>query len=144
MGTAKDFFSIDIVLRHPSYSTAIISKALSMSPHSSWSAGQSLGTLRAKWTYFQSHLQEGHISSDYQDSLRAVVVFLEEYSAFWTDFVSGNGEVDLILNHTINAQEQKGDKCFELYLAPDFLGILSTHGIGLKVQGWQGSVKKRN
>ena len=45
-------------------------------------------------------------------------------AAFWTDFIGGNGEVELILNHTIGPRAEEGDKCFDLFLAPDFTRLL--------------------
>ncbi len=137
MTISEDPFSIDIVLRHPSRAPKSISKALSLKPKGSWAA-----KVPAKWTYFSACLQKGDYVSEYERALTKVVLFLERNAAFWTDFVGGNGEVDLILNHTINPQKEKGEECFELYLAPAFLRDLSTWGIGLRVQGWQGSVER--
>jgi hypothetical protein len=139
----KDQFSISIVLRHPSYSPERISRALSIKPQGFHAVGDRLGGLQAKWTSFYAVLQEGIASSDYEGALSNVGLFLEKNSAFWTDFTGGNGEVELILNHTIEPQEEEGDKSLELYLAPAFLLDLSTRGIGLRVQGWQGGVKHK-
>jgi hypothetical protein len=75
--------------------------------------------------------------------LTRVVSFLKKNAAFWTDFIGENGDVELILNHTISAHEEEGDKCIELSLAPAFLKHLSSRGIGLRVQGWQGRTKKK-
>ena len=140
MTNTKNPFSIDIVLRHPSRSPESISEALSLKPKGFYAAGQSLGTLRAKWTFFHGCLQEGVASSDFEAALTNVSLFLEKNVAFWTDFMAGKGEVELILNHSIHPQEGGGDKCFELHLAPAFLGDLSARGIGLRVQGWRGSI----
>jgi len=139
MTSFKNPFSIDIVLRHPSLSPESIAEALSLEPKSAYSAGQNLGTLPAKWTFFHGCLQEAHDSSDYKSALEKVGQFIEKNAAFWTDFMGGNGEVELILNHTVEPQEGEGDKIFELYLAPAFLRDLSARGIGLRVQAWQGT-----
>jgi hypothetical protein len=141
MTTSKNPFSIDIVLRHPSRSPESISEALSLKPKGAYSVGQNLGTLPAKWTFFHACLQEARDPSGYESALAKVGQFLEKNAAFWADFMGGNGEVELLLNHTIEPQEEEGDKSFELYLAPAFLHDLSTRGIGLRVQGWQGSVQ---
>ena len=141
MTTHEDPFSIDIVLRHPSYSSESISKGLSLNPDGGWAGGQTVVKSPAKWTYFHARLQKGDAVSDLEGALANVALFLEKNAAFWTDFVGGNGEVELILNHTIYPQEEEGDKCFQLYLAPSFLAHLSTRGIGLRVQGWQESAK---
>jgi len=143
MTTSKDPFSIDIVLHHPSRSRDSISEALSIKPQGAHTAGQKLGKLRAKRTYFYSRLQQGDYVSEFEGALTKVVSFLEKKAAFWTDFIGGNGDVELILNHTVGPQEEEGDKCFELYLAPDFLRHLSTRRIGLRVQGWQRGVKTK-
>jgi hypothetical protein len=137
----KDPFSIDIVLRHPSYSPESISAALSLKPVSFWGVGQRLVETPAKWSYFFASLEKGDYVSDYESALANVVLFLEKNAAYWADFIGGNGDVELILNHTIHPQEKERDKCFELYLAPAFLTQLSTRGIGLRVQGWQGSAE---
>ncbi len=143
MTTSKNPFSIDIVLRHPSRSPESIAEALSLKPKGAYTVGQNLGTLPAKWTFFRSCLQEAGDSSDYENALAKVGQFLEKNATFWADFTGGNGEVELILNHAIEPQEEDGDKCFELYLAPAFLRSLSARGIGLRVLGWQGILKTR-
>ncbi|HTW58506.1 MAG TPA: hypothetical protein VMD99_10260 [Terriglobales bacterium] len=142
MTTTKDPFSIKIALRHPSYSPQRISEALSLKPEWSHSAGQRFIKWRAKWTYFYACLEKGDYASEFEGALANAVSFLDKKATFWTDFIGGNGEVELILNHTINPQEEAGDKCFELYLAPALLKHLSTRGIGLRVQGWQRGVKR--
>jgi|HubBroStandDraft_3_1064219.scaffolds.fasta_scaffold21583_4 hypothetical protein len=142
MTTTKDPFSIQIVLRHPSYSPQHISKALSLKPEWSHAVGQAFLKAPAKWTVLYATLQKGDYASDYEGALTKVALFLEKNSTFWTDFIGGDGEVELILNHTVNPQDEEGDECFELYLAPAFLGQLSSLGIGLRVQGWQGKTVK--
>ena len=139
----KDSFSIDLVLRHPSYSPESISEALSLKPVASWGVGQRVVETPAKWSYFLAALEKGDDVSAYENALGNVALFLESHPAFWADFMAGNGEVELILNHTIEPQEEEGDKCFELYLAPAFLRTLSARGIGLRVLGWQGTLKTR-
>ena len=135
--TAKDTFSIDIVLRHPSRSPESIAEALSLKPKGAYGVGQNLATLPAKWTFFHACLQELRDSSDYENALAKVGQFLEKNAAFWADFTGGNGEIELVLNHAIEPQEGEGDKILELYLGPAFLCALSARGIGLRVQGWQ-------
>jgi hypothetical protein len=142
MKASKYPFSIDIVLRHPSYTPQSISKALSLKPKGSWAVGQKVTKGPAKWTFFYACLQKGDYVSKFEGALRNAVSFIEENSAFWTDFIGGNGDVELILNHTISPQKEEGDKCFELFLAPAFLCGLSIRGIGLRVQGWQGNVER--
>lgn len=136
MMKSKDPFSIDIVLRHPSRSPESISRALSLKPEGSREVGQKLGASRAKRTFFHARLQEGVAYSQYEGALANVARFVKKNEAFLTDFTSGDGEVELVLNHTIRPQEEDGDSCLELYLAPALLRDLSARGIGLRVQGW--------
>jgi hypothetical protein len=143
MTTSKDSFSIDIVLRHPSHSPDSKTEALSIKPQMSHAAGKVSRGSRVQRTCFYACLQRGDGSSDYEGALTKVNLFIEKNGAFWTDFLGGHGEVDLILNHTIYPQEVEEDLCFELYLDPTFLRGLSTRGIGLRVQGWRGSVKAK-
>jgi hypothetical protein len=136
MKKSKDPFTIEIVLSHPSYMPGDISKALSLKPEYSYVVGQKFLRSSAKWTRFCACLQKGNYVSEYGRALTKVISFLEKNSAFWADFMEGNGEVELILNHEIQAQWDEGDKCFDLSLAPVLLAQLSTRGIGLRVQGW--------
>jgi hypothetical protein len=138
----KDSSSIDIVLRHPSYSPEAISKALSIEPQGSWAVGKSFGTFSAQQTLFHACLQKGDLSSDFEAALNNVVLFLERNASFWIDFIAGRGEVELILNHAIYPQEEEGDLCFQLSLDPTFLSHLSSRGIGLRVQGWTAKDKQ--
>jgi hypothetical protein len=131
----KGSFTIDILLRHYSYSPEHISRTLSIKPQGSRAAGDKLAGLRAKWTSVYARLQEGNGPSDYEKALRGVVTFLQRNDAFWTDFTGEKGEVELILNHTICPD---GEKRLESYISPDFLRHLSTRRIGLRVQGWAG------
>jgi hypothetical protein len=143
MITSKEPFSIDIVLRHPSRSPESIAEALSLKPKGAYSVGQNLGTLSAKWTFFHACLQEARDPSDYESALAKVGQFLEKNAAFWADFIAGNGEAELVLNHALEPPEEEGDKILEMYLGPAFLRALSAQGVGLRVQGWQGTVKTR-
>jgi hypothetical protein len=142
--TTKNPFSIEIALRHPSYSPESISAALSVKPLGSHAVGDRFAGLRAGWTSFFACLQKGNDVSEFEGALAHVAIFLEKNAAFWAGFIGGNGEVELILNHTIYPQEEEGDKCFELHIAPAFLAHLSTRGIGLRVQGWQGRSKQED
>jgi hypothetical protein len=143
MKKTKDPFNIKIVLRHPSYKPTDISKALSLKPEFSYAVGQKFLKSSAKWTRFCACLQKGNYASEYGRALTKVVLFLEKNSTFWTEFMVGNGEVELILNHEISPQWEEGDKCFELSLAPALLAQLSTRGIDLRVQGWFKADKSR-
>jgi hypothetical protein len=142
MKTSKDSFRIDIVLRHPSHSPESISAALSLKPEASWPVGESLGKFRAKWSFFYGRLLEGSVPTDYERALKTVSRFLRKNAAFFADFTDGNGEAELILNHAVSQQDEKGDELFELFLAPAFLRDLSAGDIGLRVQGWQSWSKK--
>jgi hypothetical protein len=144
MKISKDQFSIDIVLRHPTYLPQRIPRALSLKPKASWTGRQQVIKVPTKGTFFYSCLQKDDRASEFESALRKVAAFLEKNSAFWTDFIGKDGEVELILNHAISLQEESGDKCFELSLAPAFLRDLSVRGVGLRVQGWQGGANGAN
>jgi hypothetical protein len=141
---SKHAFSIDIVLRHPSCTPESISEALSIKPQGSYPIGQEIGKLRAKRSFFFARLQEGEYASEFNRYLSKVVSFLEKKSAFWTEFIGGGGEVEVILNCPTWSHCKNGDKTFELSLAPAFLGNLSDRGIGLKIQTWQTKSKDKN
>ena len=142
MKTSKDSFRIDIVLRHATHTPESISAALSLKPEASWPAGESLGKFRAKWSFFYGRLLEGSVPSDYERALKTVSRFLRKNAFFLADFAGRNGEAELILNHAVSQQDEKGDELFELFLTPAFLRDLSAGNIGLRVQGWQSWSKK--
>jgi|SRR5579862_4077458 len=142
MKTPNDSLSIDIVLRHPSHSPESLAAALSLSPRGSWQVGEDLGKVHAKWSFFYARLVEDVSRSDHERALKNVSRFLGKNAPFWAEFTGGNGEVELILNYTVSPQKEEGDESFELHLSPAFLRDLSARDIGLRVQGWQGSVRK--
>jgi hypothetical protein len=112
-----------------------------MKPQASWPVGENLGRAHAKWSFFYGRLLDGVVSVDYQAASKNVSRFLRKNDAFFADFTGGKGEVELILNHTVS-QCEAGDECLELHLSPAFLRDFSAREIGLRVQGWQGSVRK--
>jgi len=134
----KDPFSIYILLRHPSFSAESISNALSINPLTSRTVGDNIGGLQAKRTSFYACLEKADDISDLETALGNVVSFLERNEIYWREFIGGNGEGQIILNHTIYLQAEEGDKCSELFLAPALLGQLASCGFGLRIQGWQG------
>ena len=135
--TIYDSFCIDIALRHPSFPPEHISEALSITPRLSDNAGQHNNGLPKGWTHFYATLQEGNSPDDYENALSRAVLFLEKNSAFWRDFIGGQGEVELVVNHTLLEEPAQGDLCLQLHLGPDFLRRLSALGVGLRVQGWK-------
>jgi len=134
--TANDSFSIDIALRHPSCTRERISKALSIKPRASHRGGSKIENRPKSWTHFFATLQKGDCPDDYENALNRAVLFIEKNAAFWPDFIGGQGEVELILNHTLLEERARGDLCLRLHLRPDFLRRLSALGIGLRIQGW--------
>jgi len=134
--TTQDSFSIDIALRHPSCTPEHISDALSIKPRASRKAGHQIAGLPKSWTHFYATLQKGDSTPDYENALRRAVLFIEKNAAFWPDFIGEQGEVELILNHTLLEEPARGDLCLQLHLPPDFLRRLSALGIGLSVQAW--------
>jgi len=133
-----DSFSIDLLVRHPSRSPLRISRALSLKRSMAHDAGNKFRVPRDGRTYFRATLQNGNSVSEFERALTKVVKFLRKNESFWKDMMDEKGNVELVLNHAIPPQEEKGDKCFELSLTPAFCKHLSARGIGLRIQGWQG------
>ncbi len=126
-----DSYSIDLVLCHPSRDANSISSALSLEPFLNW------GITQSGRNSFYGRLQAGRMSSDYSVALAKVAVWLDAHAAYFTEFVQAGGEATLVLNHAISPMEEPGDKCFELRLEPEFLRLLSSKKVALKIQGWQ-------
>ena len=137
LSEAKDLYSIDLVLRHPSLSPESISRALSLELKGLWTAADAFNKPHPKRMLISVTLQAGDDPAEFENALTNVSQFLHSHTAYWADFRSSGGEIDLILNHTISAAKVVGDKCFELHLAPGLLGQLASTGITLRVQGWQ-------
>jgi len=135
--TTNDSFSIDIALRHASFTPEHISNALSITPRLSHDAGQHKKGLPKGWNWFYAILHDGNTLDDYENALSRTVLFLEKNSTFWRDFIGEQGEVELILNHTLLNEPAQGDLCLQLYLASEFMRRLSALGVGLRIQGWK-------
>ena len=127
-----DSYCIDLVLRHPSRDASSISIALSLEPFLKWGSGQS------ERRSFYARLQAGHTTTDYDLALTKVTTLLDAHAAYLIEFAQGGGEVELLLNHAISPMVEPGDKCFELRLEANFLQQLSSKGVALRIQGWQG------
>jgi hypothetical protein len=141
---ANDFFSIEILLRHPSYDLESLAKTLAIEPTAPLVADTNkLLRYERRRTFFHARLHEGNRSSEYERALANVAKFIEKHATFWIDFMSGKGEAELILNHSLLEQAQQGDLCFKLHLEPRFLAELSKHGIALRVQAWKGQLSTR-
>ena len=135
--STNDSFSIDIALRHPSLTLEHISNALAIAPRWSDNTGQHNKGLSKGRTRLYATLQEGNSPGDYENALSRAVRFLEENGAFWRDFVDGEGEVELVVNHTLLEEPEQGDLSLQLHLGPDFLRRLSALNVGVRVQGWK-------
>jgi len=137
----KDGFEIRIVLRHPVRTPESISQAFAITPKSAWRAGDLRDGVPRASTYVTADLEAGNIESEFDAALTKVVFFLEKNAVLWPEFMTSGGDVELVLDHMISPMQEAGDKCFELQLAPEFLGHLSSNGIGLRIQGWQGALE---
>lgn len=137
MISSRDSFSIDISLRHPNRDPLSIARALSIKPQGFQPAIEDLDTAQEKWTFFYGRLEIGDPTISYADALQNTVNFVRQHAAFWRQFTLENGEVKIILNHTIHLQDANGDLCFDLFLSPAFMAHLCEHGVGLNVKGWQ-------
>ena len=137
MHYSSDSFSIDISLRHPTRDPLSISEALSIKPQGFHAGAKDLDKAKEKWTFFYTRLEIGDPAISYEDSLKNTVDFVQKHAGFWRDFIAEQGEIKIILNHTIQQQPGNGDLCFDLYLSPALLKVLCEHGIGLNIKGWQ-------
>jgi hypothetical protein len=126
----RDSFTIDLILSHPSRSARSIAKALSVRPQLAFS------NQRTQRTYLKVALQNGNSPAKFQLALSKVVRFLRKNETFWKKLLAEKGSGEIVFNHAIFPQTEKGDKCFEVSLTSAFCEHLSQSGIGLKIQGW--------
>ena len=126
----RDSFTIELILRHPSRSARSIAKALSVKPQLTYTSQHT------RRTYLHVVLRSGNSSAKFQVGLSKVVRFLRKNETFWKKFLAEKGSGEIVFNHAISPQFEKGDKCFELSLTPVFCEHLFASGIGLKIQGW--------
>jgi RHS repeat-associated protein len=69
VNVSKDSFSIDLVLRHPSYNLEKIAKVLSIKPRASLAADDKLAGSQQTSTFFHARLYKGKSSSEYENAL---------------------------------------------------------------------------
>ncbi len=100
MRSFDETFSIEIVLRHPSYNPIDISNALLRQPDISWRKGDGVADRIRQSSLWRSSLWRGSGVDEYEDSLKDVIFFLTKHHLFLSAFISGGGEGDIVLNHT--------------------------------------------
>jgi Domain of unknown function (DUF4279) len=133
MQTKIDQFGIDLNLHHPSCDPQAITTALSLEPWFSAKHGQQIGSVTHKTAAWLCHFRKGTLDSEFERALDDVVSLVSEQEAFISEFVEQGGELEIVLNSTV---ETKGSKLFELRLHSWFLKQIAERGINLRVQVW--------
>jgi hypothetical protein len=133
METKIDQFGVDLNLHHPACDPQAITKAFSLEPWFSKKCGEQVGPVTHKTTAWLCHFRKGALDSDFEKALDDVVSLVSEQEAFISKFVEQGGEIEIVLNSTV---ETTGSKLFELSLSSWFLKQLADRGINLKVQIW--------
>jgi len=126
----RDTFTIDLILRHPSRSARTIAQVLSLKPQITGSKR------RTGRSYFRVVLQSGNSPAKFRFALSMVIRFLSKNKKFLKKLLAEKGTGEIVFNHAIFPQTEKGDKCFELSLTSAFCEHISASGMELKIQGW--------
>jgi hypothetical protein len=131
-----DEFKIDLNLHHPSCDPETITAALALKPWFAKENGDKVGNVTHKKTAWLCQFRRGTFDEGFATALEDVVTLLSDYEAFFAEFIEQGGEVELVLNSTVDTAVEEGDKLLELSLHPWFLKQLGEHGINLRVQAW--------
>lgn len=84
-------------------------------------------------TSWLCHFQKGDGNVEFDQTLRALLLFASEHHSFLHRFVEEEGTVEVVLNSKVPFDQ---GKLFDLSLDPLFLGELSQLRIRLRVQVW--------
>jgi hypothetical protein len=95
--------------------------------------GDKVGNVIHKQTTWLCKFRSGTFDSEFASALEDVVALISEHERFIAGFIEQGGEVELVLNSTVDAE---GDKLLELSLHPWFLKQIGERGINLRVQAW--------
>jgi len=133
METKIDQFGIDLNLHHPSCDPQAITDALSLKPWFSAKQGEQIGSVTHKTAAWLCHFRKGTLDSEFDKALEDVVSLVSEREAFISAFVAQGGEIEVVLNSTV---ETTGSKLFELRLHSWFLKQLAERSINLRLQVW--------
>jgi len=133
METKIDQFGIDLNLHHPECDPQAITKAFSLEPWFLAKQGERLGSVTHKTAAWLCHFRKGTLDSEFERALDDVVSLVSEQEAFISKFVEQGGELEIVLNSTV---ETTGSKLFELRLHSWFLKQIAERGINLRVQIW--------
>lgn len=136
MHMATDEFKIDLNLHHPSCDPETITGALALNPWFAKKNGEKVGSVTHKKTTWLCQFRSGTFDAGFAAALEDVVTLLSEKEAFFAGFIEQGGEVELVLNSTVDTVVADGDKVLELSLHPWFLKQLGEHGINLRMQAW--------
>lgn len=130
---ATDEFKIDLNLHHPSCNPETITESLGLKPWFAKEEGAKIGNVTHKRTTWLCKFRSGAFDSKFATALEDVVTLLSKHEAFFAGFIEQGGEVELVLNSTVDIQ---GDKLLEFSLHSWFLKHLGEHGVNLRVQAW--------
>ncbi len=133
MHMATDEFKIDLNLHHPSCDPEMVTEALALQPWFAKKTGAKIGNVTHKRTTWLCNFRRGTSESEFAAALEDVVTLLSEHESFIAGFIEQGGEVELVLNSTVDTE---GDKLLELSLHPWFLKQIGERGINLRVQAW--------
>ena len=136
MNMATDEFKINLNLHHPSCDPETITETLALKPWFVKKNGDKVGNVTHKKTTWLCQFRSGRFDSKFATALEDVVTLLSKHEAFFAGFIEQGGEVELVLNSTVDTVVAKGDKLLELNLHPWFLKQLGEHGINLRMQAW--------
>jgi hypothetical protein len=138
MKMKPDHFEVDLHLHHPTLDPQLISEALSLEPWFSVKCGEQIGSVKHKKSSWLCHFQEGDLDSEFSSTLDDLASLLSLKEAFFSDFVEGGGDIEVLLN---SAVQITGDKIFELSLHPWFLQEIGKRSVGLRVCAWNARIE---
>jgi hypothetical protein len=130
-----DRFSIYLRLRHNSSDLAHVSSLLSMK--------LAYYSIRKNLSTWRGVVAEGRTGAAFSKALKTVYLLLTRHRAFFEDFISSGGKIEITLNHyaDVNAttgflgadEPRTGLTLFELTLYPEFTQIIAEIGITLEL-----------
>ncbi len=136
MRMMTDEFKINLNLHHPSCDPEMVTKSLALDPWFAMKKGAKIGNVTHKQTTWLCKFRDGTSEEEFASALEDVVTLLSEHGPFIAGFIEQGGEVEVVLNSTVDTEAEAGDKLLELSLHPWFLKQIGEHGISLRVQAW--------
>jgi hypothetical protein len=128
-----DHFWLDLVMHHPSCDPVSITEALGLFPRAKLNAGQTIGTITQKSTFWMSRYRSGIDSEEFGQALEDFLAFLEAHSDYLRTFISEGGDIQLSIDQNVAWDD---GIIMKLKLEPYFIQELGTYPVGLTVQAW--------